>query len=107
MANNSTKGTTIKLNIWMEPMDGFHLADVDWDAEVYSEWDSGKVIIPKEKARKVDEDNYVIAVDSSFVGEGRYLLTLSANIPDTDCPGGVRVEKATVKTDVIITDGMH
>lgn len=103
MSNNSVRGTIFKLNLHMEPMDGVHLADIDWEVDAYADGAFNKrITIKKQNARKVDEDNYIIAVDSAVGGAGEYSLTLTAYFPDGDCPNGIRVERASTKTGVKI-----
>ena len=99
--NNIVKGTTFKLNLHMEPMDGHHLSDISFFVDVYV--GAGKLTITKEQARRVDQDNYIIVVDSTELTDvGACMLTLTAYIPDTDCSGGVRKEIAKIPTGVRI-----
>lgn len=99
---NSGKRTKFKLNVWMEQIDGFHLSDVDFEVEIYTE-NSPKIHrIRKSEAIKVDEDNYMVRVDSSVCGAGRYWMTLIAKIPDTDFEDGIRTEVKTSFTGVTI-----
>lgn len=101
--NNSIRGTIFKLYVHMEPIDNYHLEDVEWEAEVYAEGGFGKRIkFKKEDAVKVDEDNYMVVVDSAIGGAGEYKLILTSYIPDADCPNGIRVEKTRCETDVKI-----
>lgn len=101
MGNYSIKGTIFKLNVHMEPMDNYHLEDVDWEVEAYAEGGFGKrIVIRKEDAHRVDADNYIIAIDSAVGGAGEYSLILTAYFPDADCPNGIRVERASCKTGV-------
>ena len=102
MEGESVKGTVFKLNVHMEPIDGFHLADVDWEAEVENPTFRRKHTIKKSESFKVDDDNAIIVVDSSLLGAGLYDLTLTAWIPDQHCEGGRRKERATVSTGVRI-----
>lgn len=101
--DDSVKGTIFKLNVHMNPIGGHHLADVEWEAEVYAIGGFGKrIIVRKEDALKIDEDNYLIVVDSSIGGAGHYHLTLTAYINDADCPNGIRVERGACDTGVVI-----
>lgn len=105
MGNESIKGTIFKINVHMEPMDNYHLEDVEWEAEVFAEGGFGKrITVKKKQARKVDEDNYIIAVDSEIGGAGEYSLILTAYFPDADCPNGIRVERASCQTGVKISE---
>lgn len=101
----SELGTGIKLLVGMTPIDGSHLEDVDFKVEVFSSSRGGnKVVVPKEEALRMDEDHYIICVDSAMVGYGDYYITLWAYIPDADFPDGVRPEGKTIKTNVTISN---
>lgn len=95
-------GTELKINLRMEPMGDNHLADVDFTATVYSADTRKRVVIDKASALAVDEDNYILIVDTAAVGIGRYFVTLCAYIPDVDMPSGFRKEVATTDTGIII-----
>lgn len=99
---NSVKGTEFKLNVNMTPIDGHHMADVGWEAMVFTETSYRSITISKNDAIKVDEDNYIIKVDSAVCGAGRYFVTLTAYIPDQDFEDGLRTEKRTMFTGVTI-----
>jgi hypothetical protein len=102
--NNSVAGTEVKVNLSMTPIDGNTLESVEWEAVVFLENSmTGKtLVIKKANAKKVDADNYIIPIDSSILGAGRYYITLVAKIPDADFPDGIRTEKKTVYTGVTI-----
>lgn len=102
MGDNSVKGTEFKLNINMTPMEGHSLSSVEWEAMVFTEAGFKTITIKKSDAAKVDDDNYIIKVDSSVCGAGRYYVTLTAYIPDSDFIDGFRTEKRTMFTGVTI-----
>lgn len=99
---NSGKRTKFKLNAWMEPIDGFHLSDVDFEVEVFVENSPKLIRFHKSEAIKIDEDNYKVMVDSSVCGAGRYWMTIIAYIPDPDFKDGIRDEARTTFTGVTI-----
>lgn len=99
---NSGVGTAFKLNINMEPIDNYHMEDVEWEAKVFTELGKKSVSITKDNAIKVNKDNYMIVVDSSVLGAGNYYITLTAMIPDGDIPSGRRQEVKTAFTGVTI-----
>lgn len=102
--NHSVIGTTFKLNVHMEPMDGHHMSEVDWVIEVHcSNLLAKSFTVPKDKAKMVDDDNYIIVIDTNILGAGLYSLTFTAWIPDTHCDGGLRTEIINVCTGVRIT----
>ncbi len=100
----STLGTVLKINIHMEELDGYHLADVDFHVKVSSVRTKKYVTIQKSSAIRIDDDNYIVVVDSLSLGLGRYYLTLYAQIPDIDVDGGLRLEVKTVDTGITINN---
>lgn len=102
IGQNSGKGSIFKLNVWMEPIEDFHLENVDWSAKVFTENGFKSITIDKKEAIKVDADNYIIVVDSAITGPGRHYVTLTAQIPDGDVKGGVRQEVKTCYSGVTI-----
>lgn len=102
MDGNSAKGTEFKLNINMTPINGNNMASIEWEALVFTETGHKSLTVRKNDAVKVDENNYIIRVDSSVCGAGKYYVTLTAYIPDSDFPDGLRREKKTMFTGVII-----
>lgn len=102
MNDNSVKGTKFKLNINMTPIDGYNLASVNWDVMVFTETGHRSITISKDEATKVDDDNYIVKVDSAICGAGKYYVTLTAYIPDSDFNDGVRLERRTAFSGVTI-----
>lgn len=102
IGRNSVKGTIFKLNINLTPIDGFHLEDLEFTAEVFTDSSRKLVVIKKEAAFKVDEDNYILCVDSSDCGSGRYYVRLTVEVPDSQVVGGKRIERATMFSGVTI-----
>lgn len=95
LGQNSVKGTKFKLNVNMSPIDGFHLSGIEWQARVWTETSSKAQICTKNESTYVDDDNYMIKVDSAIVGAGVYNVTIYANIPDEDFEDGMRPEVRT------------
>lgn len=102
IGENSVKGTEFKLNINMTPIGGYRLDNVNWNVEVFTENGHKRITIEKRDAVKVDRDDYIIKVDSSILGAGRYYVTLTAFIPDTDFADKLRTEKRTAFSGVTI-----
>lgn len=111
IGENSVVGTGFKLNINMTPIDGFHMSDVDWECLVFTEAGfnsmvlmegNNSMVIKKSDAVKVDNDNYLICIDTAICGAGRYYITLTAYIPDRDFADGYRPERKTAYSGVII-----
>lgn len=102
LGTNSVKDTEFKININMTPIDGYHMADIDWECLVFTERAYKKIIVKKSDAIRVDDDNYKITIDSALIGAGEYYVTLTAYIPDADFPDGLRTEIRTAFTGVTI-----
>lgn len=82
--NNDTIiwGSEFKLNVNMEPIDNYHMGDVDFFCTFMS---GGKsVVVTKSQMRKVDDDNYVAPLDSKELGRGYINIRYEAEIPDDD-----------------------
>lgn len=102
IGENSVKGTEFKVNVNMTPIGNRHMSDIEWECLVFTETSHKSITIKKSEAIKVDRDNYVIMIDSAILGSGKYYVTLTAYIPDTDFVDGFRTEKRTAFTGVTI-----
>lgn len=63
-----------KLKVHLEPIDGFHMSEYDFECALYV-YTNRKVVIPKSKMRKMDDDNYIAVVnsiDAMRIGRGDY-----------------------------------
>lgn len=104
----SALGTEFKVNVHVEPIDGFRMVDYDFECELYAYKSKSAVYRKGDKAvKKADDDNYLICVSSDEalrIGRGKLKLKLTAHIPDIDYPDGLRTEIADdVCTGVTIT----
>lgn len=101
-------GTELKLKITMEPIDGYNLEDCDFYCLVYCVEGSKKHIILNKgdsRVKQVDENSYVLLVDSCKLGAGTIKIKVVVNIPDADfsSPGdGFRREVTVVNTNISI-----
>lgn len=77
-----------KINLTIEPIDGFTLVHFDWVAEFRGH--RGKVTIRKADATRVDDENYICVVDTTKTGTGDLICTLTAYVPDAQVEGGIR-----------------
>mgnify|MGYP006874635862 CR=1 FL=1 len=101
-SGNSGKGTRFKLNVNMTPIEGYSLADLEWEVHVFTE-PKGKVLtVKKAQAKQVDNNNFIICVDSAICGAGLYYITLIVKIRDSDFSDGWRIEQKTICTGVNI-----
>lgn len=102
LTGNSVKDTRFKININMTPIDGFNLGNTEWEATVFVGDGYKSITLKKEDCKKVDDDNYIIPIDSAILGAGTYFITLKVSIPDSDFSDGIRIEKRTGPTGVTI-----
>lgn len=94
-------GTELKLNINIEPIGEITMDHYDFEVDV---WCSLKriVTITKSEAIRVDENNYIICVDSSLLGHGQIKAKVTAYVPDNDFEDGVRTEVVYLNTNIEI-----
>lgn len=94
-------GTELKLNINIEPMEGFTMDDYDFVVDVYCSQKREQRIMKKDAIR-VDEDNYLVRVDSASLGHGEIKAKITAYIPDGDFDDNVRTEVVFLATNISI-----
>jgi hypothetical protein len=94
-------GSEIKINLHVEPMGNIHLRDYDFNVRVYTNAKNG-VNVEKQDMIEVDEDNYIILVDTAKLSRGKVYLTFNADIPDSDFDDGLRHEVSIVETNIQI-----
>ena len=100
----SALGTELKINVHVEPIDGLHMSDYDFEVALYV-YTNRKIVITKAEMKKVDDDNYLVMVDSVNaikLGRGAVNMEFTAHIPDSDFNDGLRTEKSVVCTGVTI-----
>lgn len=100
----SVLGTEFKINVHVEPMDGYHMSDYDFDCSFFV-LPNKRVEINKADMKEIDSDNYIAIITSSMasiLGRGTVKMRISAKIPDADFPDGTRTEIAEVCTNVVI-----
>jgi hypothetical protein len=83
-------GTQFVINVNMTPMNGVHMADVDFKAKFYV-YTSKVLELDKSVMVKVDEDNYLAFVDSTKVGKGQIKYRLFVKVPDENWESGYRI----------------
>ncbi|WP_296122606.1 hypothetical protein [uncultured Bacteroides sp.] len=97
----SSIGTELKINVHVEPIDGFHMSDYDFTCRFYI-YANRYVELGKSEMIRMDDDNYIACIDSSKLGTGNIMMRIMAYIPDADFSDGFRTEVETVDTMVII-----
>lgn len=94
-------GNEFKMNVHIEPIDGYHMSDYDFDCAFYVS-PNRRITIHKSEMRKVDDDNYIAVIttsDAIRIGRGKIIAEITAHIPDSDFHDGVRTEKLKLCTD--------
>lgn len=99
--NNIFIGTELKLNINIEPMGEFTMDDYDWSVDVYCST-KRVVTIAKGDAIRIDENNYVLLVDTEELGAGELKCKITAHIPDGDFEDRSRTEVQAIATGITI-----
>lgn len=103
--NNDTviSGTEIKMNVHIDPLGHLHMSDYDFECKFYI-FAKKAVIITKADMVKLDDDNYLVLVDTTDLGIGKLHLTLTAQIPDADFRNTMRREIACVDTGITVVN---
>ena len=97
----SALGTELKINVHVDPIDGMHMSDYDFEC-VFFVYKNRPLVIKKNEMTKVDEDNYIANVDSAKVGTGNLMMKFIADIPDSDMNDGLRKEVELVDLNIPI-----
>lgn len=91
-------GTGVKINVNVEPMDGFTLANTEWRCSFKAS--QACIEVSKANATKVDDNNYICNVPTEIVGKGIIYGKIEMQIPDFGWLGGLRPEIAIFDTGV-------
>lgn len=103
-------GTELKLNLHIEPIivprgtrrDTLHMNDYDFTVWVYASSIKKAIVIPKRLCKRVDNDNWIIRVDTAALGTGVVTCKVEAQIPDLDFKDELRTEVVQINTGLII-----
>lgn len=99
----SVLGTEFKMNVHLEPIDGLHMSDYNFECAFFV-FNDRRIVIRKSEMKKVDEDNYLAIIkteDALKIGRGRIRAEITAFVPDAEFPDGLRTERLLICTDVI------
>lgn len=97
------RGSDLKLNIHIEPLGGLTMDDYEWYVECYCSNET-PIKITKEQARRVDESNFIIALNTQQLSIGPLKCVITAYIHDEDFDDKLRTEISRVNTNIIIVD---
>ena len=97
----SALGTELKINVHVEPIDGLHMSEYDFEC-VFFVYKNRPLVVRKNDMTKVDDDNYIAKVDTEKVGVGSLKMKFIAEIPDSDMNDGLRKEVELVDLNIPI-----
>ena len=95
------KGSDLKLNIHIEPLGELTMDDYDWYVECYCSNET-PIKITKGQARRVDENNFIIALNTQQLSIGPLQCVITAYIPDEDFDDKLRTEISRINTNINI-----
>jgi hypothetical protein len=95
-------GTEVKLNISIDAIGELTMDDYDFEVTITAQWPKNKIVIKKDQAIRIDENNYVITLDTTDVGTGNVSCKIVAYLPDDDFEDGFRTEVVVVNPNITI-----
>lgn len=98
-------GTVLKLNIHIDPINGISLSEIDFTVTAFTPHRLSQIVAVKDNLIKVDDDNYILVVDTSLIGTGQLKIKVEADIEDYEVEGGYRKEVAVVDTGIYVILG--
>lgn len=101
MRTKVQRGTEVKINVHVAPMEGKTIRDYDFSVEVYC-FGIGSQKFTKSEVNIVDKENFIICLDTSKLGTGVLRVKMVAQIPDLDFADGKRTEIVEVDSGIQI-----
>ena len=95
------KGSVEPFIITMPTIEESSLASASWRLKV---WASECVIINKEDAIRITDEQYKVYVDTSKVGRGVVKMQLLIEMIDVDYASGVRPQMPIYETNYVVVD---
>lgn len=92
-------GTEKKFELYLQPFGSVHASQYDFTVKVYSNT-TRNILLSKDECIMVDDDTFVVTVDTNQIGLGNIVFEVTAFVPDGDFEDGLRTEKARFKTNV-------
>lgn len=94
------RGTEVKFNLNIEPIDNISMDDYDFLIYAYCKGSAQRVEVPKSDCTEVDNDNYTIPIDTSGLSLGQMFVDIHAYVPDNEFPDGFRTEIIRIETEL-------
>lgn len=95
------KGSVEPFIITMPTIEESSLASASWRLKV---WASECVIINKEDAIRITDEQYKVYVDTSKIGRGVVRMQLLIDMIDVDYASGVRPQMPIYETNYVVVD---
>lgn len=95
------KGSIEPFIITMPTIEESSLASASWRLKV---WASECVIINKEDAIRITDEQYKVYVDTSKIGRGIVRMQLLIDMIDVDYASGVRPQMPIYETNYVVVD---
>lgn len=95
------KGSVEPFIITMPTIEESSLASASWRLKV---WASECVIINKEDAIRITDEQYKVYVDTSQIGRGVVKMQLLIEMIDVDYASGVRPQMPIYETNYVVVD---
>lgn len=92
-------GSQVVLNLHIDPVDGVSSKEYDFGVIVSAK---REVQLAKSNLVEVDDDNYIILLDTTDVGLGEIVIKVDAYLPDGRWPNGTRRELTKIDTGLNI-----
>lgn len=102
MVEEVIKGTELKFNLNIEPISDTHMADYDFKVVAYCPKSTGRLEVVKDECTKIDDDNYIVPIDTSNIGPGDLILDIYAYLPDEAFEDKLRTEIQRAIQDIRI-----
>ena len=95
-------GSQVVFNLHIDPVDGVSAKEYDFGVVVSAK---REVQLAKSDLAEVDDDNYIILLDTTEVGLGEIVIKVEAYLPDGRWPNEVRKEITVIHTGINIVKG--
>lgn len=98
METRTNTGTELKISVALS-CGGKTMDEMDFVCDFYT---SQAKVVRVEKAVMIRQEDgtYVAIVDTTGMASGTIQMKATAQIPDADCPDGVRIEVSTIDTEI-------
>lgn len=98
------RGTELKFNVNIEPIDNISMISYDFEAKAYCLGTKQRIAVPKSDCTAVDDDNYILPIDTTGLALGQLIVDIYAYVPDQDFPDDTRTEIVRIETDINIIE---